>query len=71
MIVISQKDTKKKHNKKPDSTDLDERVSYELDFWRRGRDSNSRYGCPHTAFREQRLQPLGHLSLPLKEYLNN
>lgn len=30
--------------------------------WRRGRDLNPRYGCPHTAFRERLLQPLGHLS---------
>ncbi len=34
-------------------------------FWRRGRDSNPRYGFPYTAFRERRLQPLGHLSIPL------
>jgi hypothetical protein len=33
------------------------------DFWRRGRDSNPRYRCRHTAFREQHLQPLGHLSI--------
>src|ERR687895_1543707 len=30
--------------------------------WRRGWDSNPRYGYPHTAFRERHLQPLGHLS---------
>ncbi len=29
---------------------------------RRGGDSNPRYGCPHTGFRNQLLQPLGHLS---------
>jgi hypothetical protein len=29
---------------------------------RRGRDSNPRYGCPHTGFRNRLLQPLGHLS---------
>ena len=29
---------------------------------RRGRDSNPRYPHGHTAFRERRLQPLGHLS---------
>jgi hypothetical protein len=32
--------------------------------WRRGWDSNPRYGYPHTAFRERHLQPLGHLSAP-------
>ena len=30
--------------------------------WRRERDSNPRYGRPHTRFRVVRLQPLGHLS---------
>ena len=29
---------------------------------RRGGDSNPRYGRPHTGFRNQLLQPLGHLS---------
>ena len=29
---------------------------------RRGGDSNPRYGHPHTGFRNQHLQPLGHLS---------
>gem|GEM_PF-5145713 len=29
---------------------------------RRGGDSNPRYGYPHTGFRNQPLQPLGHLS---------
>ena len=33
--------------------------------WRRGWDSNPRYGYPYTAFRERHLQPLGHLSTPL------
>src|SRR5262245_37249274 len=33
--------------------------------WRRGWDSNPRYGYPHTAFRERHLQPLGHLSAPV------
>src|ERR1700733_12068258 len=32
-------------------------------YWRRGRDSNPRYRYRHTAFREQHLQPLGHLSV--------
>ena len=31
-------------------------------LWRRGRDSNPRYGCPYTAFRVRRIRPLCHLS---------
>src|SRR5580658_4175686 len=31
--------------------------------WRRGRDSNPRYGFPYSSFQDWRLQPLGHLSL--------
>jgi hypothetical protein len=31
-------------------------------IWRRGRDSNPRYGHPHTPLAGERLQPLGHLS---------
>ena len=34
--------------------------------WRRGRDSNPRYGCPYAAFRVRCFQPLSHLSKPLK-----
>ncbi len=30
--------------------------------WRRGRDSNPRYGCPYTRFPSVLLRPLGHLS---------
>ena len=30
--------------------------------WRRGWDSNPRYGCPYTAFRVRRIRPLCHLS---------
>ncbi len=30
--------------------------------WRRGWDSNPRYGYPHTAFRVRRFRPLSHLS---------
>src|ERR1700732_4496900 len=30
--------------------------------WRRGWDSNPRYGFPYTRFPSERLQPLGHLS---------
>ncbi len=33
--------------------------------WRRGRDSNPRYGCPYAAFRVRCIQPLCHLSKPL------
>ena len=32
--------------------------------WRRGRDSNPRYGYPYAAFRVRCFQPLSHLSLP-------
>ena len=31
-------------------------------YWRRERDSNPRYGCPHTRVPGVRLKPLGHLS---------
>src|SRR6201999_2127904 len=31
-------------------------------IWRRGRDSNPRYGCPYAAFRVRCIQPLCHLS---------
>jgi hypothetical protein len=30
--------------------------------WRRGRDSNSRWGRPHGGFQDHCLKPLGHLS---------
>src|SRR5579859_5439849 len=33
--------------------------------WRRGRDSNPRYGCPYAAFRVRCIQPLCHLSAKL------
>src|SRR5262245_20953900 len=35
-------------------------------FWRRGWDSNPRYGCPYAAFRVRCFQPLSHLSKPVK-----
>jgi hypothetical protein len=35
--------------------------------WRRGRDSNPRYGCPYAAFRVRCIQPLCHLSGARKE----
>ena len=31
-------------------------------IWRRGRDSNPRWGLTHTPLAGERLQPLGHLS---------
>jgi hypothetical protein len=37
-----------------------------LKRWRRGRDSNPRYGCPYAAFRVRCDRPLCHLSKPLK-----
>src|ERR1700681_3290629 len=33
--------------------------------WRRGRDSNPRYGYPYAAFRVRCIQPLCHLSVEL------
>jgi hypothetical protein len=36
-----------------------------IELWRRGRDSNPRYGCPYAAFRVRCIQPLCHLSKPL------
>src|SRR5688572_5819132 len=30
--------------------------------WRRERDSNPRYGCPYSGFRDRPIQPLSHLS---------
>ena len=36
-------------------------------YWRRGRDSNPRYGFPHTHFPGVRLQPLGHPSAACTE----
>ena len=33
-----------------------------LNVWRRGGDSNPRYGCPYAAFRVRCFQPLSHLS---------
>src|SRR4028118_917214 len=35
-------------------------------IWRRGGDSNPRYGCPYAAFRVRCFQPLNHLSKPLR-----
>jgi hypothetical protein len=32
------------------------------DIWRRGWDSNPRYGCPYAAFRVRCFRPLSHLS---------
>ena len=31
-------------------------------YWRRERDSNPRYGFPHSGFQDRRLRPLGHPS---------
>src|SRR5262249_45097488 len=35
-------------------------------WWRRGRDSNPRYGYPYAAFRVRCFQPLSHLSVAAK-----
>jgi hypothetical protein len=40
-------------------------------FWRRGWDSNPRYGFPYTRFPSERLKPLGHLSIPTKKFTGN
>ena len=37
--------------------------------WRRGRDSNPRYGCPYAAFRVRCFQPLSHLSVQADQLL--
>ena len=34
----------------------------EKSHWRRGRDSNPRWGFPHAGFQDRSHQPLGHLS---------
>src|SRR3954469_23603237 len=34
-----------------------------VENWRRGRDSNPRYGCPYAAFRVRCDRPLCHLSV--------
>src|SRR5215831_8945707 len=39
---------------------------HELGCWRRGRDSNPRYGYPYAAFRVRCFQPLSHLSVAYK-----
>src|SRR2546426_11197008 len=36
-----------------------------IENWRRGRDSNPRYGYPYAAFRVRCIQPLCHLSITL------
>ena len=36
--------------------------------WRRGRDSNPRYGYPYAAFRVRCFQPLSHLSVAAKRW---
>ena len=43
----------------------DAQLSYCLKrkIWRRGRDSNPRYGCPYAAFRVRCIRPLCHLSI--------
>ena len=33
-----------------------------MSWWRRDRDSNPGWSCPHTGFRDQPIQPLWHLS---------
>jgi hypothetical protein len=37
-------------------------------LWRRGGDSNPRYGCPYAAFRVRCIQPLCHLSIAVEMY---
>src|SRR5580700_10196597 len=36
------------------------------EIWRRGRDSNPRYGFPYASFQDWSHQPLGHLSVLLQ-----
>lgn len=35
---------------------------FKLKLWRKGRDLNPRWSCPHNGFRGRRIQPLCHLS---------
>jgi hypothetical protein len=49
-----------------DACQLSVKLSQERKFgqyWRRGRDSNPRYGCPYAAFRVRCDRPLCHLSV--------
>ena len=39
------------------------KILFLLRYWRRGRDSNPRWGLAHTPLAGERLQPLGHLSV--------
>src|SRR5262247_1541571 len=39
-------------------------------YWRRGRDSNPRYGYPYAAFRVRCFQPLSHLSVAAMTYVS-
>ena len=34
-------------------------------YWRRGWDSNPRWACTHSGFRDRRDRPLRHLSVPV------
>src|SRR5713226_5521818 len=38
-------------------------------FWRRGWDSNPRYGFPHARFRGECFQPLSHLSAVVRHFI--
>src|SRR5713226_7452148 len=38
-------------------------------FWRRGWDSNPRYGFPHARFRGECFQPLSHLSAVVRQLI--
>ena len=40
-------------------------TTWSAENWRRGRDSNPRYGCPYAAFRVRCIRPLCHLSKTL------
>lgn len=40
-----------------------QRKIFKLKLWRKGRDLNPRWSCPHNGFRGRRIQPLCHLSV--------
>ena len=39
--------------------------------WRRGRDSNPGWSCPHNGFRDRPIQPLWHLSIKRQLSVNS
>ena len=67
--AVSEVGSKPSNLRKPRGFQSQDRGSGEFEkvHWRRGRDSNPRYGFPHTHFPGVRLQPLGHPSAACTE----